>query len=51
MRPPTPESEAPITYRYEQTQAEANFINTDGRDRQQGNYSVGLKSVPQIFCC
>ena len=30
-----PEIESPITYRYQETKGEANFINTEGRDMSQ----------------
>ena len=35
IRSPTPEIESPFTYRYQETEGEANFINTDGRDMSQ----------------
>ena len=37
IRSPTPEAEveSPIEYRYQETEGEANFINTDGRDMSQ----------------
>ena len=40
IRSPTPETEepkieSPIAYRYQETEGEANFINTDGRDMSQ----------------
>ena len=35
IRSPTPEIESPFTYRYQETEGEANFINNDGRDMSQ----------------
>ena len=37
IRSPTPEHEieSPVTYRYQETKGEANFINTEGRDMSQ----------------
>ena len=35
IRSPTPEIESPFTYRYQETEGEANFIKTDGREMSQ----------------
>ena len=54
IRSPTPETEepkieSPIAYRYQETEGEANFINTDGRDMSQlvepGGPEPGTKNI------
>ena len=51
IRSPVHESEieSPVTYRYQETKGEANFINTDGREMSQlvepGGPEPGTKKI------